>query len=202
GWGWPGTLRRSLFWLIVRRAGLRLRGIGFHRRDTSQLSPEMLTRIDLCWSSATGLSVIDPIRGAELQTRGLLLALKAGEPYRVARALALEAMHVSTGGRKSRDRFDRLLHAAAALTVGGGHPYTQGVIPLAHATAALMVGRWSEARAAFDCAEAIFRDRCTGVSWELDTVHNLALWATTSMGDLNELRRRCPVLIQEALARG
>jgi hypothetical protein len=76
------------------------------------------------------------------------------------------------------------------------------LIPLADAIAALMLGRWRAAREAFDRAEVIFRDRCTGVAWELDTVHNLALWATIYMGDFVELRRRWPVLLQEAQERG
>ena len=39
----------------------------------------------------TGLALVDSIRAADFNTRHLLLALEAGEPYRIARALALEA---------------------------------------------------------------------------------------------------------------
>ena len=202
GMALPRTPRRSLAWLIVRRAWLRLRGYGFQRRDTSQLSAEQLTRIDLCWSAASGLSVIDPICGAEFQTRGLLLALNAGEPYRVARALALEAMHVATAGTRRRPEVAALIERAQALSDECGHPHAHGLVSLAHATTALLFARWREARESFDRAEAIFRDRCTGVAWELDTVHNLALWATTHMGDLATLRRRWPILLQEAQGRG
>ena len=202
GMALPRSPRHSLAWLIVRRAWLRLRGYGFHRRDTSQLSAERLSRIDLCWSAASGLSVIDPICGAEFQTRGLLLALQAGEPYRVARALALEAMHVATAGSRRRPQVAWLIERSQALTEECGQPHAQGLVPLARATTALLFGRWREARDTFDRAEAIFRDRCTGVAWELDTVHNLALWATTHLGDLAGLRQRWPILLQEAQERG
>jgi serine/threonine protein kinase/tetratricopeptide (TPR) repeat protein len=202
GMALPRTPRRSLAWLIARRAWLRLRGYGFERRDTSQLSAEQLTRIDLCWSAASGLSIIDPISGAEFQARGLLLALKAGEPYRVARALALEAMHVATAGSRRRPQVAALIERAQTLTDECGHPHAHGLVPLARATTALLFGNWRQARESFDRAEAIFRDRCTGVAWELDTAHNLALWATTHMGDLATLQRRWPVLLQEAQGRG
>jgi hypothetical protein len=202
GMALPRSPWRTLAWLILRRAWLRLRGYGFERRDTSQLSAEQLTRIDLCWSAASGLSVIDPVCGAEFQTRGLLLALKAGEPYRVARSLALEAMHVACAGPRSRPKVERLIADAEALTEEAGHPHAQGLVWLARATAALLFGGWRLARESFDRAEAILRDRCTGVAWELDTVHNLALWALTHMGDVATLRERWPVLLQEAQERG
>ena len=36
------------------------------------------------------LGIVDNIRGADFQGRHLLLALNAGEPYRIARALCME----------------------------------------------------------------------------------------------------------------
>ncbi len=76
----PPTARRALLSLFWHRALLRLRGLKFQSRDESQISAVDLTRIDLCWSAVAGLSMLEPIRGADFQTRGLLLALKAGEP--------------------------------------------------------------------------------------------------------------------------
>ncbi len=85
---------RAIVSLILNRIKLRLRGLHFRPRDAGQISAEDLTRIDVCWTAASGLGIIDPIRGADFQARGLLLALRAGEPYRIGRALVLEAGHV------------------------------------------------------------------------------------------------------------
>ena len=106
------TPRRALLSLLLRRAHLWARGLSFRERDVSQIAAKELTRIDVCWSVAVGLSIIDTIRGADFQTRNLLLALRAGEPYRIARALAWEAAHVANSGWPVRQRTARLLQAA------------------------------------------------------------------------------------------
>ena len=46
--------------------------------------------------------MVDSIRAADFNTRHLLLALEAGEPYRIARALALEAAFLASGGMPPR----------------------------------------------------------------------------------------------------
>jgi len=65
GLSMPSTPQGALLSLIRHRAMLRLRGLRFRSRDETQVSAEDLTRIDLCWSAVAGLSVIDPILGAD-----------------------------------------------------------------------------------------------------------------------------------------
>jgi eukaryotic-like serine/threonine-protein kinase len=202
GMALPRTPNRALASLLWRRALLRLRGMGFRPREASEIAAEDLTRIDVCWSAGIGLSNVDWIRGADFQARGLLLALRAGEPYRVARALAVEAAQVATGGTAARRRTARLLDKAASLARASGQPYAEGMVTLAEGVSSYLEGRWADSLSACDRAEAVFRDSCTGVAWELDTAHAYALWALSHLGRWAELARRFPALITEARERG
>ena len=124
----PDTARQAQLSLLWHRSLLRLRGLSFRNRDESQVSALDLTRIDLCWSAVAGLSMIEPIRGADFQTRGLLLALKAGEPSRIARALAMEAAHRSSIGNRRPTHRDSFCDAAEDIAQRLDSPYLHGMI--------------------------------------------------------------------------
>ncbi len=85
GMSLPATPARAILSLIAGRLLLRFRGLRFRRRDPNQVPAKELSRIDVGWSVATGLGIVDPIRGAAFQTHHLRHALHAGEPFRIAR---------------------------------------------------------------------------------------------------------------------
>ncbi len=188
--------------LFARRLRLRLRGLNFEPREPSEIAAEERSLIDLCWSAGAGLSIIDPLRGADFQTRGLLRALDAGDTYRIARALTLEAATISMRGASSRPRAEALITRTENIARDLDNPHLEGLLDLARGIAALMVGRWREAYEWFLEAEPVLRSRCTEVAWELNATHNLSLWALTHLGDLNALRNRWAGLVQEAYGRG
>ena len=202
GLSMPGTANQARFSLIWHRFLLKLRGFKFQKRDESQISAMDLTRIDLCWSAVAGLSMSEPIRGADFQTRGLLLALRAGEPKRIARALAMEAGHRATAGAPAAPRVAALLETAQRIANEIDSPYARGMIETVRGFASVMRGEWKLARDALDGAEEIFRDRCTGVTWERDTIHNFTLRALIQKGDIRELKERWSVFFREAHERG
>ncbi len=202
GLSMPTSPSAALCSLMRRRAWLRIRGMGFRRREASQVSRERLSLIDLFWSAGAGLSNIEPISGADFQTRGLLLALKAGEPYRIARALTLEAATISFAGAGVQDRADALLNRAEELSNGSDNPHLHALVALGRGIVSLMSGSWRQADRWFSTAEPVLRQSCKGVAWELDTLHNLRLWALIHLGDLNEMRRILPSLKKEARERG
>ncbi|PYP99502.1 MAG: serine/threonine-protein kinase PknK, partial [Acidobacteria bacterium] len=82
----PRTHRRAILSLLLRRAQVRLRGLSFKERDETEIPVHDLLRIDTCWALGVGMAMFDMVRGADFQARHLVLALRAGEPYRVARA--------------------------------------------------------------------------------------------------------------------
>ncbi len=199
GIGMPSTPRRALASLLWRRARLKVRGIRFDPRDTSQVPREELAKMDIVWTAACGLSMTDWIHGAAFQALNLLLALDAGESMRVRRALFLEACHTAAAG--SAERAEQLVAAA-----NGGQeledPYLRGWLELARAYIAYFKGNWRDAYEGAERADAWFSGNCANVVWERDTVHALSKWALVYLGSLKELGHVLPQRLNEAEQQG
>ena len=76
------------------------------------------------------------------------------------------------------------------------------MIEMVRGFAALMRGEWNSARKVLEQAETIFRDQCTGVTWERDTIHNFMLRALVQTGEIRELKERWSVFFRESQERG
>src|SRR5262249_4881742 len=145
--------------LFARRARARLRGLGYRECPESEVAPEALLRVDMFWSLATGLGLVDTVRGADFQTSHLRLALEACEAYRVARAFALEAAYGASAGSGGR-RAERLATRATEIAERLGNPHAIGVSLIVRAVMAFRSGAWAEARDLSEYAEQVFRERC------------------------------------------
>ena len=113
-------------------------------------------------------------------------------------ALAMEAAHQSTAGNRSASGVESLDPSGREPGASAGFSSRPGHYPLVRGVSGLMLGRWKQAQSSFDHAETLLRNHCTGVTWERDTVHSLALWALMHMGQIAELKRRWSLLIREA----
>src|SRR5262249_60593162 len=91
--------------------------------------PGRLGRLAPCWWVTVGLMFVHPLPALMFQARHMRLALKVGEPYRVARALALEAGFRAAAGTKEARRAEALLGQARALSEEIGHPHARAVAP-------------------------------------------------------------------------
>ena len=198
----PATPRSALASLAWYRARLALRGLKFKERSERELPASALQRIDICWSIAAGLSMVDNFRALDYQTRQLLLALGAGEPSRVARALALEAPFIASPGEPAKEKADRLLARAVALSERIGTPELVGFVTMTSGVVRFLQGRFAEGCALSDAAETMLRERCSGLTWEYETSRFISLWSRFYRGDVRELMRRLPPLLREAKTRG
>lgn len=196
----PTSTSRVLLSYLLRRAQLRFGG--GRRTGKGPPTPDELLRIDVCWTGAAGLGLTEIIRAALFQTIQMLLALRAGEPRRLARALALDAGFAATPGEPARaharERIERAREAATAV----GDPYAIGLVTLTAGIAAYLVGEWRPAARSSDEAERILRDHATGSMWEVTSAQSYRLGALTYLGELTEVIRRVPVLLADAEERG
>jgi hypothetical protein len=72
----------------------------------------------------------------------------------------------------------------------------------ARAIALHVNGHWRDCLPFFDEAERIFRERCTGVAWELATGNLMRSYSLARLGELTELSKNVTAFLQEAEQRG
>jgi serine/threonine protein kinase/tetratricopeptide (TPR) repeat protein len=202
GLRFPATPRSALAELLLRRLQFRLRGLRFRERRATELPPQTLVRIDACWAAAIGLGFVDTVRGAVFQIRGLLLALSAGEPARVARALAVESAYSSTGGGRTRGKTERLSRLSLDLAGRLDNPQALGIAMVTNGIVAHFEGRWRDCREILERAEALLREHSAGVAFEMDNAAYCRLFSLYSLGELRELAAVLPALVKDAQERG
>jgi tetratricopeptide (TPR) repeat protein len=193
----PSSAMAAFLW---GRTRLRLRGLHWKERAATELAPEVLERVDTCWSVARGFNMIDVLVSQQFHTRHMLLALEAGEPHRIARGLAIEPTIVSATGNFARG--DEMIEKAAALAERLGDPHALGIVALQSGTVDFMRGRFAAARGLFERAERLFRDRCTAMSCELATAQALQHYSLFYLGELALLAHLVPEQIRQAEERG
>lgn len=164
-----------------KRFRLRIRGLHFESRTPEQVGPNDLRTIDTCTSASSGLSVTNVIYGAYFQIEGLLLSLAAGEPSRVARALAFEGAHRATepGGNKASVR----LLAAAEAIAETSTPFVKAVTILCRGIREYLRGCYRPAIHFFREAETRLLHVPTGRNWELNIARSWQMWSLAYLGE-------------------
>jgi eukaryotic-like serine/threonine-protein kinase len=191
GLRWHNSAKSALFSLLIRRLWLRMRGIHYQERKPSETPESERIKMDALWSLGHGLGGVDTIRGAEFHIRHLLMALKAGDPYRIGRGLAWESILNATeghaGGRRRAVFYYQAAqniatqlnneHASAWSWAAAGYDYW-------------CQGQWEQAVACSEKAARGYREECHDITWELGSVYAWSwLPVLCYSGQLQELRR-------------
>ncbi len=198
----PGGTMTALVSLLWHRLRLRWRGLKYVERDAASVPALELMQIDMMWSVIKGLSMTDTMIVADFQSRNLLKALQAGEPTRLARALAWETAFASAPGLAGKARTDLLERTAQELAVRLGDPYLLGLCRTASAIAAHHQGRFVESVEHALEAEDILRQRCTGAAWEIGTARTFIVYSAYYAGRFAEIVQRTDAYYADAVERG
>jgi hypothetical protein len=198
----PRTPRAALARVAWRRLRLALRRYRFTLRRAEEVRPRDLTRIDVCWHVGLGLSIVDTMRGQAFNAQGILLALQAGEPHRLGRALALEMAYRGTRGATARAAIDALDVTVTEIARSTGDAHVLGLTIGCRGIAAFLRGDWRDAATCCREAEVIFSERCQGVPWELATAKLYATRALVALGDLDGIADRVERDIRDSRDRG
>lgn len=195
--------RTAVAAMLVRRAQLAWRGLGFTERREPHVSADDLLRIDTCWAVSTGLMLVDTLRAASFHAGHLRMALDVGEPYRIARALALEASFSAAGGGEAGIRRSNAFAARAeAAAERIHHPHLVALSSVTAGIAAFVVGEWATATDLCERALTILREQCTGVVWELTLAQNFFLGSLMYRGQIRRVTQALPPLLEAARERG
>jgi hypothetical protein len=138
---------------------------------------DTLLRIDTCWSAATGLAMVDVIGSSDFIIRHFtwrsMLEMHTASPgpwaiESAARSTSPMDSHWRRLARESKGNCDAQRKPSRDRAVHpGGRPNGHDAWPIQERLGRSPSRRWRS------CA-----NQCVGVTWELNTAQNLAVWAT------------------------
>jgi hypothetical protein len=193
---------RALAQVVFQRARRAWRARRFERRGPPP-SDGARTRLDALWGATVTLGTVDQVVADVLGVRHFIEAFEHGDPVHGARAMGLEAAKsAQIGGARQRRRAARMLADMAHVVADGGQPYERAYLEIVSGVCAYQTARWREAFDRCQAGNAILREHCVGVSWELATGDAFALSALAHMGELRALSERLPAAIRDAEEHG
>ncbi len=183
-------------WLSLRHAQLADGGLQHTVRDARNVDPQLLSQIDLCCAVSPALGLYDFVRAGYFAAHGLLLALEAGEPSRVARALSTYATSLASSGELARAR--ELSEHSLEMARGLGDEELLANAEMVSGQVALFGGEFEAAVERCDAARERFRKLRVGASQEVPICHVFSNMALHMLGRMREHVARSQAQLAEA----
>jgi tetratricopeptide (TPR) repeat protein len=202
GYRIPLGARASRTRMATQWVAAKLRGLDFVEREATTIPHAQLLGIDVLYSIASSLAFADPALGRVVQSELVRASLDAGEPVRVALALAQEVCYAAAGGSRNRGAVEAVGARLKALAMRLGHPEVIGFADVAIGIAGHMGGRWREARGYLESGLSRLRDEGANVRWEVDLGETFWLATLFYLGEWRELVRMTQLLLRDAIDRG
>jgi hypothetical protein len=198
----PGSPLATVARLLGNQISLKLRGLAWKARPESEISADALARTDITLTVGSCLSIADSLRAFVLNTRGLRLALRLGNPERVARgAVVTTCSHAALGNARRAGVFRAVAESAAAqgdnplswaYAVGGARMFTSFFV----------ANDWPQTLADADEGLEWFRKARVGRSWERDALMLYRTFARYYRGHLRLLEQEVSEQVRSAARSG
>lgn len=186
---YPGSQFESLLSTLAQTLLIRVTGIP--KPDPKSLAPargQQADRIDTLWMTGCGLGHVDVFRASDFHLRALRLSIKANDPARISRSLALHSLYYGFSGIKNWHRTNQLLELTKQYSETVNDIYSRALYKMAKSGTFMLAAKFQQAVTNAKDAERLFKRQVEGVTWEIDTVRVYHTYSLLSMGDLNELR--------------
>ncbi len=195
----PSSAGRTVLTTLWLRLRLLLRGFRFRQRPANDIAPSELARLDALFRLSTSLAMLHHGLSDVLGVRHLFWALDAGEPFRLAHALAKEAsFEAILQGAWFRRRTRWLIKQAASLWADSPDPYDKAMLSLSRGIISYFDGRWAEVDRHCSAATAVLAGECQGAHWETTVAASFQLSALAHLGELPRLGEALDRTIREA----
>jgi hypothetical protein len=198
----PKGLFAAVVLVVLYRFVVGLRGLAFRARPPEALDRRELLLIDSLGSASGGFGMTDHFRGAYFNARAVHIALHAGEPARLARALCVEAATRSAAGTSKRAHALGVVARAREVAQVANQPFASAYVESTEGWVAYFLGEWRRGIDGLRRGEVIFRDRCVGRTFELNSVRAVLYRALLMAGELKDLAASAGATMRSAEQRG
>ncbi len=198
----PRSRTHAIVQLLALVLLLTLRGRRFRPRDPATVTSAELTRADVCWSMAGGLSLVDQVIARPFSVRAVLTGFDAGDPLRVVRALVTEAGFRSSEGGRCKRVVAALFSLSRSILGTATAPAERAFMKGVDGWSKYFWGEWRESKPLIDEALADLVASGLGSIWERDTLIVYSLMVRIYLGEISELARSNDQRVFDARNRG
>lgn len=188
----PGALAMTGWYALRRRMG--------GDRSAEQVAPQELWELDHVWRLGRLLGHVDPALATACQRQHHQRALRAGEPGRMARSLAVEALTMVMRGKTQR--LGPTLAEARTLAEQSGLPEVRALVQTADGCCRLWSGDPVQAQGPLERALQILLQDCIDEPWLSSTTMTLHLQQLAEVGNYRLLNERYHRSRRQASAQG
>ncbi len=198
----PTTPLRAIFMLLWRRLMIRVRGRRLQAAPKAGISNLTVQRMDMLWGIGSALSPMDQLRGTVYQAEHMLLAMRSGDAYRYARALAIESTTYATANNDP-GQLQRVIDAATEAGGACGHPHGLSAAKGTASLCRMLEGRFRDSVRMAREAQQIIRERLHGtLAWDHAIMVLYELRTVALLGHVDQIIERVPEFLRDAEARG